>query len=719
MKKKIFLSLVLFLFAGNVFAQSGWQLQNPFPQTKTLNDCQIIDANTIFAVGNSGTIIKSTNGGSNWQILNSGTSADLWRVNFLNLNTGYVIGFNSNFLKTTDAGNSWTKILITGSNYIKGISFINVNTGVIVGWNSLVAKTTNAGLNWTNILLGLSGEQYWEDVFCIDENTIVITSADAISTAGNIFKTTNGGLNWVNQSIGSFPYRTISDIHYINSNTGFVSGSPVMKTTNGGTNWTSCGFSGVNCKFSFRDSSSGFCAGATESALTVLKTTDFGNTWQTMPSTSIDQQIKGLSISGTGSLGIVVGLNGLIGKTVDFNNWAKISYIVTAKNLNKISKLTDSISVIVGDYGEILRTSNAGQIWYKVNGTSPSENYRSLKFINSTTGFAGGGFFYAVNPSWYYSSRISKTTNSGLNWSDIYFSSENGELISSYFVNENTGYFITSKLGSNIRLFKTSNGGLNWSVLSTGGINENLIGTYFITAETGFIWKNTGEARRTSDGGNTWSQFQYNISNMQFIDNSTGFLISGSMLAFTTDAGLNFTERYPNLGNIQSLFFFNENTGYVISEQGAVSYTNNNGLNWNHLGMISSGLKDICFLTSTRGFIVGNTGTIFSTINGGFSTEISNPLNLIIQDFSLSQNYPNPFNPSTKMNYEIKNSGYVSLIVFDLLGKEVATLVNEKQNAGSYAVDFNSSEFSLPSGIYFYTLNAGEFTETKKMILIK
>ncbi len=93
--------------------------------------------------------------------------------------------------------------------------------------------------------------------------------------------------------------------------------------------------------------------------------------------------------------------------------------------------------------------------------------------------------------------------------------------------------------------------------------------------------------------------------------------------------------------------------------------------------------------------------------------------NVVPDNFSLSQNYPNPFNPSTRINYELRNTNYVTLKVFDLLGKEVASLVNEKQNAGSYAVDFNSSEFNLPSGIYFYTLNAGEFKETKKMVLVK
>jgi hypothetical protein len=83
----------------------------------------------------------------------------------------------------------------------------------------------------------------------------------------------------------------------------------------------------------------------------------------------------------------------------------------------------------------------------------------------------------------------------------------------------------------------------------------------------------------------------------------------------------------------------------------------------------------------------------------------------------LSQNYPNPFNPSTIINYQLPNTSDVKLIVYDLLGQEVRTLVNEKQNAGSYQVQFDGS--NLASGVYFYKLSATEFTETKKMILIK
>ena len=89
--------------------------------------------------------------------------------------------------------------------------------------------------------------------------------------------------------------------------------------------------------------------------------------------------------------------------------------------------------------------------------------------------------------------------------------------------------------------------------------------------------------------------------------------------------------------------------------------------------------------------------------------------------FDLLQNYPNPFNPSTILSFVIGHSSFVSLKVYDILGREVATLVNEEKSAGSYEVEFKpeSSVLNLASGIYFYRLHAGDFTETKKMILLK
>ena len=85
--------------------------------------------------------------------------------------------------------------------------------------------------------------------------------------------------------------------------------------------------------------------------------------------------------------------------------------------------------------------------------------------------------------------------------------------------------------------------------------------------------------------------------------------------------------------------------------------------------------------------------------------------------FELKQNYPNPFNPTTSIECVVPSSEYVSLKVYDVLGNEVASLVNENKNAGSYRIDFNAS--TLSSGVYFYKITAGNYTETKKMMLIK
>jgi hypothetical protein len=91
--------------------------------------------------------------------------------------------------------------------------------------------------------------------------------------------------------------------------------------------------------------------------------------------------------------------------------------------------------------------------------------------------------------------------------------------------------------------------------------------------------------------------------------------------------------------------------------------------------------------------------------------------NEILQEFSLLQNYPNPFNPSTSIKYAISSKQFVTLKVYDVLGNEIATLVDEEKPAGSYEVNFDAAQLS--SGIYFYKLQAGSFVETKKMILLR
>jgi len=89
----------------------------------------------------------------------------------------------------------------------------------------------------------------------------------------------------------------------------------------------------------------------------------------------------------------------------------------------------------------------------------------------------------------------------------------------------------------------------------------------------------------------------------------------------------------------------------------------------------------------------------------------------LVNVYNLNQNYPNPFNPSTKITYSIAEPGLVSIKVFDILGRQIADLVNKQQSAGTYTVDFDAK--NLSAGVYLYKIESGSFQATKKMILLK
>ncbi len=129
----------------------------------------------------------------------------------------------------------------------------------------------------------------------------------------------------------------------------------------------------------------------------------------------------------------------------------------------------------------------------------------------------------------------------------------------------------------------------------------------------------------------------------------------------------------------------------------------------------SDGSLTFKFISDANNYVGSGWGAVLTTIPG--PTGITDEQNKIPSEYSLNQNYPNPFNPTTTIKYSIPKTSNVELKVFDILGSEVAELVNEEKPAGNYTVNFNASR--LPSGIYFYRIEAGKFTTTKKLILLK
>jgi Secretion system C-terminal sorting domain len=142
----------------------------------------------------------------------------------------------------------------------------------------------------------------------------------------------------------------------------------------------------------------------------------------------------------------------------------------------------------------------------------------------------------------------------------------------------------------------------------------------------------------------------------------------------------------------------------------------------NGIGNLTNGSQNIHSITGQT--LTGISKNQIYTSEVGFwyaayrvVTEVTNPQDLLPVIFELFQNYPNPFNPTTMIRYSIPQSSFVNLKVYDILGREVATLVNEEKQPGQYEIEFNA--YQLFSGIYFYRLHAGSFIQAKKMILLK
>jgi len=205
-----------------------------------------------------------------------------------------------------------------------------------------------------------------------------------------------------------------------------------------------------------------------------------------------------------------------------------------------------------------------------------------------------------------------------------------------------------------------------------------------------------------------------------FTDLNTGYTTGTVTMLKTTNAGQSWF--YQSVsgynGDLRSVYFTNGNTGYTVGNVGQIYKTTNAGNNWySQTTGTTRNLKNVFFANATTGWAVGDSGIILKTTDGGGPIGII-PISIEIpSNYRLEQNYPNPFNASSKFKIQISKLSEVKVVVYDILGREMVTLVNEQLKPGTYEVEFNGSNY--PSGTYFYRLNAKDYTETKRMVLAK
>jgi photosystem II stability/assembly factor-like uncharacterized protein len=367
--------------------------------------------------------------------------------------------------------------------------------------------------------------------------------------------------------------------------------------------------------------------------------------------------------------------------------------------------------------GGVGKTINGGINWISVfNGVS----INGIHFINISTGWIYGGYWDDAGRR---SREIFRTTNGGINFTRVYLDST-GIFSNMFFTDINTGWAVTV---DPMQILKTTNSGYNWIQNTVLPISDY----FFINNNTGWGIGTSNTLYKTTNGGANWTSgtpgFTTYLNDIYFIDVNTGWVSGGAFVYKTTNSGNNWNAYSTGSVLAAKLAFINSNTGWVICQGNKTAYTNNGGINWSiQETEVEHAFQYISFADANTGYIAGwrmltpYTGEtiIMKTTNAGF-TGIENISQSIPKTFSLYQNYPNPFNPSTKIKFDITADGKedVNLVVYDALGREVTVLVNEKLSAGTYEVNWNAAAYS--TGIYFYKLTTGGFTQTRKMILIK
>jgi hypothetical protein len=193
---------------------------------------------------------------------------------------------------------------------------------------------------------------------------------------------------------------------------------------------------------------------------------------------------------------------------------------------------------------------------------------------------------------------------------------------------------------------------------------------------------------------------------------------NGGTIRRTTDGGNSWLTVIGTSRAMFGLCFPDSTTGYAVGNAGYLLRTTDQGITWSEqLSRVSATLRGVSFISPRIGTAVGDNGTIIHTTMGGVFTTVMDREYRTPSKMDLAQNYPNPFNPSTTISFSLASSSHVTLKVYDLLGREVATLVDEDMNPGNYSRPFVAKDHS--TGVYFYRLQAGDFNQTRKLMLIK
>ncbi len=398
----------------------------------------------------------------------------------------------------------------------------------------------------------------------------------------------------------------------------------------------------------------------------------------------------------------------------------------TSEFLYCVSAVNDNICWAAGFGLKVIRTTNGGINWESLP-QIPGGNYTTFVDIFAFDQYSAQAI--KVIPIQNNASSIWFTTNGGINWSMSF--STSSHITSIKFISRDSGMVV----GNNPALtqltgWRTTNGGLLWD--STGfnipawqlqeWANANSL---FVMGKKAWFASNNHRILFTSNFGVNWVSQWLSLTHgspalggVWFNSPALGITAALNIICSTTNWGSNWILESPILGNTYQIAgLIGGGNKYWIACQMNIVMTTDNGASWTLSYYAPGGqwFNDLALARNgTSAWGVRDQGKICKATNLIGINPISKNLP---KNFSLQQNYPNPFNPATAIEFDIPKISFVKLVVYDVLGKETAVLVNEELKAGSYNIDFNAG--NLSSGIYYYRLQTEKFTDTKKLVVVK
>ena len=709
---------------GILFGQS-WGVVNDYTPS-ILYDIAFASASVGVVVGEQGQVFRTVNGGSTWSFYDLGTIEVLKTAYFADVNRGFILG--SNMYQTTNSGATWA--LSSGPGMpMEGITFVDNQHGTVVGGNGSIYHTTNGGATW--IPQSSNTSNTLKSVWFTSANNGII-----VGEAGIILQTTDGGISWNRTPSGTL--QDLNALFFLNTLIGFAAGGngTILRTTDGGLNWAPAIVESTVVsllKVKMIDALNGFAFGNSSNfadPIEFFHTTDGGLTW--------NRESYGRN---------------------------------RAVQLYGIAVIDPKRCVIVGNSGTLMRTNDGGATWQSqellpapdlVGVTAPFSGVLARSFI--APGSSGFTFESSSGAAWMmnrYTSRAMRAVSgagTGLSAHTSIMAGDAGTVVVSR-VNQNVGSRSTVQLRSDLTLrgvsmvdrdtayivadsgyiYKSTDQGLSWKQISSGG-QPQLNSICFPDAMHGFTVGEGGIIRKSTDFGRSWigttAVTFANLNAVVFAPPNIGVIVGDRGTILRTSNGGNSWEIRPSpvAVNLRAAVFANPSRVLAVGDSGRIIGSNDGGVTWYiQPSPVTATLRGVAFLNDTAAVAVGDQRTIVRTASGVTWVEEARK-EALPSGYELEQNYPNPFNPVTIIKYTVggtegRGSGgnKTMLVVYDVLGRRVATLVDEVKAPGSYEVRFSAKGGSasggdgsgLASGVYFYRLASGSFVQARKMLLMK